>query len=170
MEERPDCAGSNFVFWAELHRKAMARLKFKEFVLYLSNCNNKKTLLLFCHSAIRKFLGFHNRPKTNEKPVSTVAIWNSVQCMIFTNIQFSPGFSNIWNNNQKSIALKKRGSAALHLLLCNPLTALVCRFEVRIEAMVLCEEFFPCSAAMSHDIDVIRAATEGMTHVKYGAA
>ncbi|XP_023188832.1 FH2 domain-containing protein 1 [Xiphophorus maculatus] len=34
------------------------------------------------------------------------------------------------------------------------------RFEVRIKAMVLCEEFFPCSAAMSHDIDVIRAATE----------
>ncbi|XP_021177883.2 FH2 domain-containing protein 1 [Fundulus heteroclitus] len=34
------------------------------------------------------------------------------------------------------------------------------RFEVRIEAMVLHEEFLPCSAAMSHDIDVIRAATE----------
>uniref|UniRef100_A0A096M2R3 FH2 domain-containing protein n=1 Tax=Poecilia formosa TaxID=48698 RepID=A0A096M2R3_POEFO len=34
------------------------------------------------------------------------------------------------------------------------------RFEVRIEAMVLRDEFSPCSAAMSHDIDVIRAATE----------
>ncbi|MEQ2281012.1 FH2 domain-containing protein 1, partial [Ameca splendens] len=34
------------------------------------------------------------------------------------------------------------------------------RFEVRIEAMVLREEFFPCSATMSHDIDVIRTATE----------
>uniref|UniRef100_A0A3Q2EB16 FH2 domain containing 1 n=1 Tax=Cyprinodon variegatus TaxID=28743 RepID=A0A3Q2EB16_CYPVA len=34
------------------------------------------------------------------------------------------------------------------------------RFEVRIEAMVLQEEFSPCSSAMSHDIDVIRAATE----------
>ncbi|KAM4750571.1 FH2 domain-containing protein 1 [Anableps anableps] len=34
------------------------------------------------------------------------------------------------------------------------------RFEVRIEAMVLREEFLPCSAVMSHDIDVIRAATE----------
>uniref|UniRef100_A0A3P9JBP8 FH2 domain containing 1 n=1 Tax=Oryzias latipes TaxID=8090 RepID=A0A3P9JBP8_ORYLA len=34
------------------------------------------------------------------------------------------------------------------------------RFEVRIEAMVLREEFFPCCAALSHDIDVVRIATK----------
>ncbi|RVE76031.1 hypothetical protein OJAV_G00004670 [Oryzias javanicus] len=34
------------------------------------------------------------------------------------------------------------------------------RFEVRIEAMVLREEFFPCCATMSHDIDVVRVATK----------
>uniref|UniRef100_A0A3B3B7J9 FH2 domain containing 1 n=1 Tax=Oryzias melastigma TaxID=30732 RepID=A0A3B3B7J9_ORYME len=34
------------------------------------------------------------------------------------------------------------------------------RFEVRIEAMVLREEFFPCCAAMSHDIDIVRVATK----------
>lgn len=35
------------------------------------------------------------------------------------------------------------------------------RFEVRIEAMVLREEFSPSCAVMSHDIDVIRVATKG---------
>uniref|UniRef100_A0A667WUN6 FH2 domain containing 1 n=1 Tax=Myripristis murdjan TaxID=586833 RepID=A0A667WUN6_9TELE len=34
------------------------------------------------------------------------------------------------------------------------------RFEVRIEAMVLREEFFPSCAVMSHEIDVIRVATK----------
>ncbi|XP_029013246.1 FH2 domain-containing protein 1 [Betta splendens] len=34
------------------------------------------------------------------------------------------------------------------------------RFEVRIEAMVLREEFFPSCAAMSHEIDVVRVATK----------
>ncbi|XP_072240898.1 FH2 domain-containing protein 1 [Leuresthes tenuis] len=34
------------------------------------------------------------------------------------------------------------------------------RFEVRIEAMVLCEEFFPCCATMGHEIDVVRIATK----------
>ncbi|XP_045067156.1 LOW QUALITY PROTEIN: FH2 domain-containing protein 1 [Coregonus clupeaformis] len=34
------------------------------------------------------------------------------------------------------------------------------RFEVRIEAMVLREEFFPSCAMMSHEIDVIRVATK----------
>ncbi|XP_062333268.1 FH2 domain-containing protein 1 [Osmerus eperlanus] len=34
------------------------------------------------------------------------------------------------------------------------------RFEVRIEAMVLQEEFFPSCAMMSHGIDVIRVATK----------
>uniref|UniRef100_A0A1A7XE92 Formin homology domain containing 1 n=1 Tax=Iconisemion striatum TaxID=60296 RepID=A0A1A7XE92_9TELE len=42
----------------------------------------------------------------------------------------------------------------MHLLIQVP------RFEVRIEAMVLREEFFPCCAAMGHDIDIIRAATK----------
>lgn len=35
------------------------------------------------------------------------------------------------------------------------------RFEVRIEAMVLREEFFPSCAVMSHEIDVVRVATKG---------
>uniref|UniRef100_A0A3Q2ZYS0 FH2 domain containing 1 n=1 Tax=Kryptolebias marmoratus TaxID=37003 RepID=A0A3Q2ZYS0_KRYMA len=34
------------------------------------------------------------------------------------------------------------------------------RFEVRIEAMVLREEFLPFCAAMGHEIDIIRAATK----------
>ncbi|XP_028262911.1 FH2 domain-containing protein 1 [Parambassis ranga] len=34
------------------------------------------------------------------------------------------------------------------------------RFEVRIEAMVLREEFFPCCALMGHEIDVVRIATK----------
>uniref|UniRef100_A0A7N8YPG0 FH2 domain containing 1 n=1 Tax=Mastacembelus armatus TaxID=205130 RepID=A0A7N8YPG0_9TELE len=34
------------------------------------------------------------------------------------------------------------------------------RFEVRIEAMVLREEFFPSCAVMSHEIDVVRIATK----------
>uniref|UniRef100_A0A4W6EWK3 FH2 domain containing 1 n=1 Tax=Lates calcarifer TaxID=8187 RepID=A0A4W6EWK3_LATCA len=34
------------------------------------------------------------------------------------------------------------------------------RFEVRIEAMVLHEEFFPSCAVMSHEIDVVRVATK----------
>ncbi|XP_051801297.1 FH2 domain-containing protein 1 [Acanthochromis polyacanthus] len=34
------------------------------------------------------------------------------------------------------------------------------RFEVRIEAMVLHEEFFPCCAVMGHEIDVVRVATK----------
>nr|XP_046274012.1 FH2 domain-containing protein 1 [Scatophagus argus] len=34
------------------------------------------------------------------------------------------------------------------------------RFEVRIEAMVLREEFFPSCAVMSHEIDVVRVATK----------
>ncbi|XP_008295216.1 FH2 domain-containing protein 1 [Stegastes partitus] len=34
------------------------------------------------------------------------------------------------------------------------------RFEVRIEAMVLREEFFPCCAVMGHEIDVVRVATK----------
>ncbi|KAJ8367489.1 hypothetical protein AAFF_G00317400 [Aldrovandia affinis] len=34
-------------------------------------------------------------------------------------------------------------------------------FDVRIEAMVLKEEFSPCCSVMSHDIDVIRDATKG---------
>ncbi|XP_034043660.1 FH2 domain-containing protein 1 [Thalassophryne amazonica] len=34
------------------------------------------------------------------------------------------------------------------------------RFELRIEAMVLHEEFFPSCAMMSHEIDVIRVATK----------
>lgn len=38
-------------------------------------------------------------------------------------------------------------------------------FEVRIEAMVLREEFGPSCAAMSHDIDVVRVATKGDTHL-----
>lgn len=37
-------------------------------------------------------------------------------------------------------------------------------FEVRIEAMVLREEFNPSCAAMSHEIDVVRVATKGDTH------
>ena len=35
------------------------------------------------------------------------------------------------------------------------------RFEVRIEAMVLREEFFPSCAVMSREIDVVRVATKG---------
>ncbi|KAG7237078.1 hypothetical protein INR49_032824, partial [Caranx melampygus] len=34
------------------------------------------------------------------------------------------------------------------------------RFEIRIEAMVLREEFFPSCAVMSHEIDVVRVATK----------
>uniref|UniRef100_A0A3B4GAF4 FH2 domain containing 1 n=1 Tax=Pundamilia nyererei TaxID=303518 RepID=A0A3B4GAF4_9CICH len=34
------------------------------------------------------------------------------------------------------------------------------RFEVRIEAMVLQEEFLPCCAAMGHEIDVVRVVTK----------
>lgn len=36
-----------------------------------------------------------------------------------------------------------------------------CRFEVRIEAMVLREEIFPLCAVMSREIDVVRVATKG---------
>ncbi|XP_068178129.1 FH2 domain-containing protein 1 [Antennarius striatus] len=42
----------------------------------------------------------------------------------------------------------------MHLLIQVP------RFEVRIEAMVLREEFFPSCAVMSHEIDVVRIATQ----------
>lgn len=35
------------------------------------------------------------------------------------------------------------------------------RFEVRIEAIVLREEFFPSCAVMSREIDVVRVATKG---------
>ncbi|XP_041839751.1 FH2 domain-containing protein 1 [Melanotaenia boesemani] len=42
----------------------------------------------------------------------------------------------------------------MHLLIQVP------RFEVRIEAMVLREEFFPCCALMGHDIDIVRIATK----------
>lgn len=37
----------------------------------------------------------------------------------------------------------------------------LCRFEVRIEAMVLREEIFPLCAVMSREIDVVRVATKG---------
>lgn len=42
-----------------------------------------------------------------------------------------------------------------------------CRFEVRIEAMVLREEIFPLCAVMSREIDVVRVATKGKhTHAR----
>lgn len=42
-----------------------------------------------------------------------------------------------------------------------PLCSASNSFEVRIEAMVLHEEFFPSCAVMSHEIDVVRVATKG---------
>lgn len=47
----------------------------------------------------------------------------------------------------------------------------LCRFEVRIEAMVLREEIFPLCAVMSREIDVVRVATKGKrtyTHTRSG--
>ncbi|KAM9315344.1 FH2 domain-containing protein 1 [Pholidichthys leucotaenia] len=44
----------------------------------------------------------------------------------------------------------------MHLLIQVP------RFEDRIEAMVLREEFFPCCAVMSREIDLVRVATKAL--------
>lgn len=57
----------------------------------------------------------------------------------------------------------------LQLLFCESCLKNVfgfCRFEVRIEAMVLREEIFPLCAVMSREIDVVRVATKGKhTHI-----